>query len=159
VLNPDFRDILSACIAEDVEFLVVGAYALAAHGLPRATGDLDLWIRRSPGNAARAMRALAAFGAPLDQITEADLCAPGIIFQMGVEPSRVDIITAIDGVDFDEAWPNRIVTTIDELPVPLLGLRDLMTNKRAAGRDQDRADVSRVEAELKRREGLDDRSP
>lgn len=151
MLNPDFRDMLSAFIAEDAEFLVVGAYALAAHGLPRATGDLDFWIRRSPRNAARVMRALAVFGAPLDQITEADLCAPDLVFQMGVEPNRIDIITTIDGVEFDQAWSNRAVATIDGLRVPLLGLRELIMNKRAAAREQDLADVSRLEAELERR--------
>lgn len=152
MLNPDFRDMLSALLAEDVEFLVVGAYALAAHGLPRATGDLDFWIRRSPANAARVMRALAAFGAPLDRITEADLCTPDLVYQLGMEPSRIDILTAIDGVEFDEAWPNRTVAVIDELRIPLLGLRELIRNKRATGRDQDLADVSRLEAELRRRQ-------
>jgi hypothetical protein len=137
---------LSAFIAEDVEFLVVGAYALAAHGFPRATGDLDCWIRRSPANAARVMRALAAFGAPIDQITDADLSAPDLVVQLGVEPGRIDLLTSIDGVDFDDAWPGRLVATIDGLRLPLIGLDDLVRTKRAAGRDQDLADVARIEA-------------
>ncbi|HET8650193.1 MAG TPA: nucleotidyltransferase [Gemmatimonadales bacterium] len=151
MLNPDFRDMLSAFGAEGVEFLVVGGYALALHGLPRATGDLDFWIRRSPHNATRIMRALAAFGAPLDQVTETDLCQPDLIFQLGIEPNRIDIVTAIDGVEFDDAWPNRVVAAIDGVEVPFIGLRDLITNKRVAGRPQDIADVSRLETELVRR--------
>lgn len=148
MLNPDFRDMLSACIAEDVEFLVVGAYALAAHGLPRATGDLDCWIRRSPENAERVMRALGRFGAPLDQITAADLLTPDTVFQLGVEPTRIDVLTSIDGVEFDDAWPSRVVTEVAGLRVPLLGLAELVRNKRASGREQDLADVARIEREL-----------
>lgn len=151
MLNPDFRDMLSAFIAEGVEFLVVGAYALAAHGLPRATGDLDFWIRRSPENAERVLRALTVFGAPIDQISETDLCTPDLVLQFGVEPSRIDILTSIDGVEFEVAWPNRLTITIDELQVPLLGFKELIQNKRATARDQDLADVARLEAELHRR--------
>jgi len=150
VLNPDFRDMLSAFDAEGVEYLIVGAYALAGHGLPRATGDLDFWIRRSSENAARVMRALTAFGAPTDQITEADLCAQDLVFQMGIEPSRIDVLTSIDGVEFDEAWPNRLMASVDGLVVPILGREDLIRNKRAVGRDQDLADVARLQAEIRR---------
>ena len=149
MLNPDFRDMLSAFIAEDVEFLVVGAYALAAHGFPRATGDLDCWIRRSPVNADRVMRALAVFGAPLDEITGADLSAADLVVQLGVEPGRIDLLTSIDGVEFDDAWPGRLMATIDGLQLPLIGLDDLVRTKRAAGRDQDLADVARIEAARK----------
>src|SRR5687768_14396921 len=103
MLNPDFRDMLFALSAEKVEFLVVGAYALAAHGHPRATGDLDLWARPSAENAHKLLRALAAFGAPLESIREADLTTPGNVLQVGVEPRRIDLLTAIDGVEFDDA--------------------------------------------------------
>jgi len=151
VLNPDFRDMLSAFDAEGVEFLIVGAYALAGHGLPRATGDLDVWIRRSSENAARVMRALIAFGAPTEQITEANLCARDLVFQMGIEPSRIDILTSIDGVEFDGAWSNRLMASVDGLAVPILGLEDLIRNKRTVGRDQDLADVARLQAEVHRR--------
>ena len=148
MLNPDFRDMLSVCIAEDVEFLVVGAYALAAHGLPRATGDLDCWIRRSEENAARTIRALTRFGAPLGQVTEADLMAPDTVLQIGVEPNRIDILTSIDGVEFDDAWPRRTEADVSGIRVPLLGLAELVSNKRASGRPQDLADIARIEAEL-----------
>lgn len=107
LLNPDFRDMLSVLCDEQVEFLLVGAYALAAHGLPRATGDMDIWIRRSDDDARRVWHALQRFGAPLFDLTVNDLQTPGLVFQIGVAPQRIDILTAIDGVLFDDAWPQR----------------------------------------------------
>jgi hypothetical protein len=146
-LNPDFRDILSSFDAEGVEYLVVGGYALAAHGLPRATGDIDLWVRATPENASRVYRALVAFGAPADRFREGDFASDDLIVQIGVPPSRVDVITSIEGVSFDEAWPNRKVIVVDGIGVSVIGRRELLTNKRAVGRPQDRADVARLEAE------------
>ena len=102
-MSSDFRDLLSAFNAHGVEYLVVGAYALAAHGRVRATGDLDVWVKAEPGNAARVMKALTTFGATLHDLTLADLSATGIVFQVGVAPLRIDILTGIDGVTFDEA--------------------------------------------------------
>ena len=136
---------LSAFIAEGVEFLVVGAYAMAAHGLPRATGDIDLWIRRSSENAARILRALSVFGAPLMGLTEADLVKPDLVYQIGVAPCRIDIITAIDGVEFDVAWTARLVHNLDGLEVSVIGREDLIQNKRAAGRDKDLVDARWLE--------------
>jgi hypothetical protein len=136
---------LSAFIAENVEFLIVGAYALSAHGVARATGDIDLWIRRSEENADRVLRSLAAFGAPLDELTRVDLLEPDVVFQIGVAPNRIDILTSISGIEFDAAWPSRLITTIEGLDVPVLGLDDLMANKRASGRTLDLADVEALE--------------
>jgi hypothetical protein len=146
-LNPDFRDILSSFDAEGVEYLVVGGYALAAHGLPRATGDIDLWVRATPENASRVHRALIAFGAPADRFQEADFASDDLILQIGVPPSRVDVITSIEGVSFDEAWPNREVIVVDGIGVSVIGRRELLKNKRTVGRPQDRADVARLEAD------------
>jgi hypothetical protein len=146
MLNSDFRDILSAFNAERVEYLVVGAYALAAHGLPRATGDIDLWIRRSPENAERVWRALAEFGAPLDQLSRSELTAPDIVIQIGVAPRRIDVLTSIDGVEFDQAWGDRVIVSVDGITIPVIGRRHLAETKRAAGRPQDLADVRRLEA-------------
>ncbi len=146
-LNPDFRDALLCFNAERVEYLLVGAYALAAHGLPRATGDIDLWVRASPENATHVVRALIAFGAPADQFSVADFGLNDQILQLGVPPGRVDVITSIDGVTFDDAWPNRVTVEVDGLTVPVIGRVDLLRNKRAAGRPQDLADVSRLEAQ------------
>ena len=145
MLNPDFRDILSGFCEEKVEFLLVGAYALAVHGLPRATGDIDLWIRRSAENARRVERALAIFGAPSSSIGEAELESAGIVVQIGVAPRRIDILTSIDGVDFDEAWRDRMEADVEGLKVPVIGRRHLVQNKKAVGRPQDLADVARLE--------------
>jgi hypothetical protein len=125
---------------------VVGAYALAAHGVPRATGDLDFWIRRTKENAERVIRALERFGAPTHDLTALDLFTPDLVFQIGIEPNRIDILTSIDGVEFEEAWPDCMVSRINDLDVPLLGLRHLIQNKRAVGRPQDLADIAALEA-------------
>jgi hypothetical protein len=150
-LNPDFRDILSCFSAERVEYLVVGAYALAAHGLPRATGDIDLWVRPSSDNAARVARALLTFGAPADRFTQEDFESDDLIVQLGVPPGRVDVITSIEAVTFEEAWPNRLVVDLDGLAVTVLGREELLRNKRAVGRPQDQADVARLEAQARGR--------
>src|SRR5436190_17212632 len=140
-MNPDFRDLLAAFNASGVEFLVVGAHALAAHGLVRATKDLDLWVRAAPTNAPKVMAALADFGAPLQDLTVDDLSRPGLIFQIGVEPIRIDVITAIDGVDFPDAWAQRISARFADQEAAVLSRDHLLTNKRAAGRLQDLLDV------------------
>ena len=153
MLNLDFRDMLSAFAAEGAEVLVVGAYALAAHGVPRATGDLDFWIRRTPENADRVLRALAAFGAPAEQIARDDLLAADRVIQLGVSPSRIDILTSIDGVEFDEAWPNRLVTRVDGVELAIIGREDLIRNKRAVARPRDLADIAQLEGDVGRRGG------
>jgi hypothetical protein len=144
-LNTDFHDILSAFIAEGVEFLLVGAYALAAHGVPRATGDMDLWVRPARDNAERVWRALAAFGAPVSGLSAEELATRGLIFQIGVAPRRIDVITSIDGVEFAEAWPGRTEVHIEGLVIPVLGRSDLIRNKRAVGRPKDQADLALLE--------------
>jgi hypothetical protein len=140
-MNPDFAEMLSALSEAGADFLIVGAHALAAHGLPRATGDLDIWVRPTPANAARVMAALQAFRAPLFDLSEADLVQPGTVFQIGVVPNRIDILTEISGVTFEEAWPHRAVFSIEGRPLPFLGRDDLERNKRAAGRPKDIADL------------------
>jgi hypothetical protein len=145
LLNPDYRDMLSALSEEGVEFLLVGGYALAAHGLPRATGDLDVWVNPTSANARRTWCALARFGAPLDQVNEGDFATCGIVFQIGVVPRRVDVITSIEGVNFGEAWPKRIQVELEGLKIPVIGREDFIRNKRALGRAQDVADVARLE--------------
>lgn len=144
-MNPDFRDLLAAFNARGVEFLVVGAHALAAHGLVRATKDLDIWVRPDSSNAKRVIAALADFGAPLHDLTVEDLSRPGLIFQMGVEPIRIDVITAIDGVVFDDAWPDRVPATFADQKASVLSHRHLLLNKRTAAREQDLLDVKWLE--------------
>ena len=145
MLSPDYRDILSVFIDERVDYLVVGAYAVASHGLPRATGDLDLWVRRDAGNARRVWRALAKFGAPLSELTESELSSPGLVFQIGVEPARIDILTSIDGIEFEKAWTDRVELDVDGLRIHVIGRAHLIANKKAVGRPQDLADVARLE--------------
>jgi hypothetical protein len=144
-LNPDFRDMLLALSDARVDYLVVGAYAVAAHGFPRATGDLDLWVRADQETAPRVMRALAAFGAPMDEITEADFATPSIVFQIGVPPGRIDILTTILGVEFDAAWGNRVTIEIDGVILNVLGRDDLLKSKKASGRPKDLADLAELE--------------
>ena len=148
MLNPDYRDILHIFSDEGIEYLLVGAYALAAHGYPRATGDIDLWIHANPLNAKKVLHALKIFGAPLSHISEADFEKPGIVFQIGVEPNRIDILTEISGVpSFQEAWDSRIEVEIEEIRVPVLNRELLKRNKRSAGRPKDQADLAWLERE------------
>lgn len=142
MLNQDFREILSCLKSEEVEFIVVGAYALAAHGFPRATGDIDVWVRNTPANAKKIFRALITFGAPLSNLSEEDFTSPDMIVQIGVEPCRIDLMTGIDGVEFELAWINRVKVLIDDLQIYVLSKADLLTNKLAAGRDQDQGDIA-----------------
>jgi predicted nucleotidyltransferase len=145
MLNPDFKDMLSALSAEGVEFLVVGAYAMAAHGIPRATGDLDFWVRPSEENARKVMEALERFGAPTQGISVEDFNVPDTVFQIGIAPSRIDLLTAVDGVTFDEAWSRRIHVKLGSVEVPVIGLEELIRNKEAVGRLRDLADVEELQ--------------
>lgn len=144
-MSPDFRDLLAEFNEHGVEFIVVGAYALAAHGLVRATKDLDVWVRPEARNAGRVIAALKAFGAPLHDLAVEDLSRPGLIFQIGLEPIRIDIITRIDGVDFDEAWPDRVEAMFADQRANVLARHHLIQNKKAAARDQDLLDVKWLE--------------
>jgi hypothetical protein len=146
-VNRDFRDLLSAFNAAGVEYLVVGAHALAAHGHVRATKDLDVWVRPVQENAQRVMQALKAFGAPLHALGASDLTQPDVVFQIGVAPLRIDVLTSIDGVQFDEAWSARFAARFADVPTSVLSREHLLKNKRATARPQDLADVARLEAE------------
>jgi hypothetical protein len=132
---------LSALCAAGARFLIVGAHALAAHGAPRATGDLDIWIQATPDNAERVLAALRAFGAPLFDLSIEDLCTPETVFQIGMPPARIDILTTISGVGFDEAWSRRIDVPIGDLTVGALGRTDFVANKKASGRPKDLLDL------------------
>jgi hypothetical protein len=140
-MNPDFVDLLRAFGAADVRFLIVGAYALAHHGRPRATGDLDVWVDPTPANAPRIMRALGDFGAPLHDIAEPDFARPGVVFQIGVPPGRIDILTELTGLSFDEAWPGRERGRFGDLEVDFIGRDAFIRNKRATGRAKDLGDL------------------
>lgn len=142
-MNEDFEDLLSALLQAGARFLVVGAHALAVHGVPRATGDLDVWIDVAPENAERVWQGLARFGAPIEamHVTMQDLTRPDLVVQIGVPPRRIDVLTSVTGVDFASAWAGRVVHSVGSLEVPFMGRDALIANKRATGRLKDLADV------------------
>ncbi|HWC02806.1 MAG TPA: hypothetical protein VHF87_08550 [Methylomirabilota bacterium] len=148
-MNEDFQDMLAALLASGARFLVVGAHALAVHGVPRATGDLDVWVLADPVNAKRVWAALERFGAPVDALgaTPGDLARPGVVLQIGLPPRRIDILTDLTGVDFESAWRTRVVHRIGSLEVPFVDRETFIRNKRATGRLRDLADVERLEEE------------
>lgn len=140
-MNPDFIDRLRAFVDADVRFLIVGASALALHGRPRATGRLDIWVETSSANAGRVMQALAGFGAPLQDVSSSDFAREGIVFQIGVPPGRIDILTQLSGLTFAEAWPRRQRARFGEMDADFIGLEDFIRNKRAIGRAKDLGDI------------------
>ena len=146
--NMDFVDLLSAFVEHEVEFLIVGAFALAAHGLPRATGDIDILVRPTAGNAELVHRALIAFGAPVDAhgVTPGDFEREGTVYQLGLPPRRIDILTTITGVSFDAAREHAIEGRVGSCTARFIGLEALIRNKRASGRTKDIADAESLEA-------------
>jgi hypothetical protein len=147
VLHPDFRDMLRALSDENAEFLLIGGYAVGVHGLTRATGDIDLWVRPTPENAKRVWKALLRFKAPLSDCEEEDFNDETTVFQMGLVPYRIDIMTSIEGVDFESAWRNRVYATDEGVRVACIGLKDLITNKQAVARPKDLLDIKMFAAE------------
>jgi hypothetical protein len=144
-MNQDFIDLLRTFVAAEVRFLIVGAYALAIHGRPRATGDLDVWVEATPANAQRVLHALGEFGAPLTDISEADFQRPGITYQIGVPPGRIDILTDLTGLTFAEAWSDRLRRPFGDLEVDFIGRASFIRNKRATGRPKDLGDIEGME--------------
>jgi predicted nucleotidyltransferase len=144
-LHPDFRDLLSAFVQEQVKYLLIGGYAVSFHSRPRFTKDIDLWVAGDAENLARVHAALALFGAPPSVLRDLEALGPDEILYMGKPPMRVDILRTIPGVEFDEAFDRRVETEWDGVPVRVIGLDDLLTAKRAAGREQDRLDVMALE--------------
>ena len=146
-MNRDFVEMLSALCDAGAEFLIVGAHAMAVHGRPRATGDLDIWVRPTPENAERVWAALEVFGAPLHELSKDDLSTTGVVFQIGLPPSRIDILTSISGVEFEAAWAGRVPLHIGDVEVVVIGRQELIQNKRAVGRPRDVADVAELEGD------------
>ncbi|MBU2623476.1 MAG: hypothetical protein KKD92_14290 [Proteobacteria bacterium] len=146
MLNEDYKDMLLALSGEKVKFLLVGAYALAAHGYLRATIDIDIWIMPSPQNADAVLRALRRFGAPLNNLTREDLLKEGTVFQIGVAPRRIDIITAASDLRFEETYGRALITKIEGIEVHIPSIDDLIRNKKASGRTKDLADAEELES-------------
>ena len=144
MLNPDYKEILSILQSNNVEFLLVGAYALAIHGFPRATGDIDIFVKPDNDNAEKLYRALKIFGTPLRNISPVDFISPGIVLQIGVAPRRIDIITSIDGLTFDEASVGVEKIQIEDLSIPVISRKNLIANKLATGREKDKLDAENL---------------
>ncbi len=143
-LSPDFSAFVAACAEHDVRYLIVGGYALAAHGFPRNTKDLDVWVEADAANAERLLEALAAFGFASLDLEVADFAEPGHVIQLGYPPLRIDLLTSIDGVEFPSAFARSAVVSVAGCDVRVIGVEDLVANKRASGRLQDLADVERL---------------
>lgn len=145
MLNKDFREFVELLDSGGVEYLVVGGYALAAHGHPRYTGDLDIWIRSTPENADRLLHALSSFGFGGLGLKREDFLQPGAVVQLGYPPSRIDLLTGLSGVDFDACYPKRVEMTIAGVRLPIIGLEEFRANKRASGRAKDLADLESLD--------------
>ena len=141
LLNNDYRDMIVCLLEAGVDFMLVGGYAVALHGWPRTTFDIDFWVLANPENAKSVMRAIRAFGAPLMNLTEEDFHKPGMVFQIGAPPQRIDIISAIDGLNYTEAVGRAVKMIVDGLEMKVISLDDLIVNKRASGRPKDIADA------------------
>jgi len=150
MLNDDYKDILLVLSNRKAKFLLVGAYAMAVHGYPRSTMDIDLWIMPDPENAILVIQALDDFGTPSDNLTQSDLQKKDLVFQIGVAPRRIDIITSIDGLNFEEAYANSQTVDIEGMPIHVLSISDLIKNKRATGRTKDLADAEFLEDALEK---------
>ena len=146
-LNRDFLDMIQALNSAEVEYLVVGAHAMAVHGVPRATGDFDIWVRPNRENGERVIRALNDFGAPVAAhgISLDDLETPDTVYQIGLPPRRIDLMTGVSGVSFADAWPSKVRVEIEGLSIPVIGREELIRNKRASGRAKDLIDLEILE--------------
>lgn len=145
MLNQDYKDMLCLLLENKVDFLLVGAYALAAHGFPRATAGIDIFVRPSKENAQHVYKTLSEFGTPLENVSISDFEVPGIILQIGVKPRRIDMITKIDGLTFDEADNGKVIVNIEGLSIPVISKHNLIINKRATGREKDKLDAENLE--------------
>jgi hypothetical protein len=146
-VNDDYRDFVAALLDVQARFLIVGAHALAAHGVPRATVDLDIWVDATAANAQRVWHALSNFGAPLEdlEVTESDLVRVDTVVQFGLPPNRIDVLTGVSGLKFSDAWETRLESGFSGLRAPFLGRQALIENKRASGRTKDLADIEALE--------------
>lgn len=149
MLNEDYKEILQILLNNKAKFLIVGAYAMGAHGYPRATGDFDIWVETSPENSKKIYKSLSEFGAPVSDITENTFTENKIIFQIGVTPRRIDIITHIDGVIFEEAYETKESIEIEGLQVPFLSKENLIKNKQSTDREKDKLDADYLKKDRK----------
>lgn len=143
-LPPDFKDFLRLLNSHGVEYLVIGGYAVGFHGYPRATGDLDIWVGINPKTAHQLVDVLKEFGFDVPQLAPDLFLKEGRVVRMGVPPVRLELLTAIDGVDFAACYASRLSADLDGVPANLINLRDLRTNKKASGRYKDLEDLEQL---------------
>lgn len=155
-MNSDFSDLLVALNEESVEYLIVGGYAVIKYTEPRFTKDIDIWVNATPLNAERVMRALAKYGAPLTGVTVEDFADPDVFFQIGVSPTRIDVIMGIEGLDFEDCWPRRQLAEWDEIETSFISIHDLIRNKEKVGRLQDQIDVDNLKTALRERDKFEE---
>ncbi len=153
LFNEDYREMIECLQREGVDFMLVGGYAVALHGWPRMTFDIDFWILPNPRNASAVMRALRAFGAPLMDLREEDFHSPGVVFQIGTEPRRIDILSAVSGVTYEDAVSRAVTMAVDGLSLKVISLDDLIANKRASGRPKDIVDALTLEKLKEKKNG------
>lgn len=144
MLNQDYKEMLSLFLENQVEFIIVGAYALAIHGFPRATGDIDLFIKPSEENSHKVFKCLSIFGAPINKIQPNDFSEPNVVFQIGIAPRRIDLITMLNGVSFDEAISDSKTVELESLKLPFISRINLIKNKESTGRPKDIIDVENL---------------
>lgn len=158
-MNSDFKELLKIFAKEKVKYLIVGGYAVAKHAEPRYTKDLDIWIGNSRENAERVFRSLKKFGAPLTDITVEDFTVSTLVFQLGIEPSRIDILMGLKDLDFDDCWQRRASAVIGELEIDFISIDDLIFNKQLAGRPQDLQDAENLKLKKKEQFKLENSLP
>ena len=141
MLNEDYKEMLQLLLKNKVKFLVVGAYAMGAYGYPRATGDIDIWVEPSTENSEKIYLSLSQFGAPVSDIKKTTFCEKGIVFQIGLAPRRIDIITEIEGVNFKNAYFGRREIEVEGIEIPFISKGNLIRNKESTGREKDKLDA------------------
>lgn len=146
MFSRDFKEFADLLNRNGVEYLVVGGYAVGAHGCPRYTGDIDFWIRGDVENGERLLKAMAEFGFTAVNLNVEEITTPGKVLQLGRPPYRIDILNTLDGVEFSDCYTRRVTISLDNVPVPFIGLDDLKKNKKAMGRHKDLADIEALES-------------
>ena len=141
MLNKDYKEMLQILLKSKVKFLVVGAYAMGAYGYPRATGDIDIWVEPSTENSEKIYHSLVQFGAPVSDIDKTTFCDRGIVYQIGLAPRRIDIITEIEGVNFQNAYSDKQEIEVEGINIPFISKQDLIKNKESTGREKDKLDA------------------
>jgi len=144
ILNKDFKELLELLNAQNVEYLIVGGYAVVFHGYPRYTGDIDIWINPTEKNASKILKCIKDFGFTSLGLTINDFTSPDSVVQLGYSPFRIDIMTSVSGIEFHESYKNKIRKEVDGIEITIINLEDLIKNKNAIGRHKDLNDIENL---------------